>query len=249
MVVIEQLSKKIKSNPLLTKQQEFDLAKAAQKGNKEARQKLIESNFRLVISIAKVYNNVNVNKNDLIQEGIIGLIKAVDKFDPDLGYRFSTYAYNWIKQSTLQYINETYSGIKVPTHSRLLNAKIVKKAKEIEEETGKMPSIKTLSEAMGMSAKKIKYTLKSNKRTTSIESSDNEENNRNYLNKIEDSSIYSNPEKVLETKELNRIIDESLSLLTAKEEKIIRLRFGINIAKENEINFPVTKEMRDYLVK
>ena len=249
MVVIEQLSQKIKNNPLLTKQQEFDLAKKAQQGSKEARQKLIESNFRLVISIARIYNNVNVNKNDLIQEGMIGLIKAVDKFDPDLGYRFSTYAYNWIKQSTLQYINETYSGIKVPTHSRLLNAKIVKKAKELEEETGKMPSIKTLSEAMDMPAKKIKYTLKSNKRTTSIESSDNEENNRNYLNKIEDTSVYSNPEKVLETKELNRIIDESLALLTPKEEKIIRLRFGINISKENEINFPVTEEMSEYLVK
>lgn len=249
MVVIEQLSQKIKNNPLLTKQQEFDLAKKVQQGSKEARQKLIESNFRLVISIARIYNNVNVNKNDLIQEGMIGLIKAVDKFDPDLGYRFSTYAYNWIKQSTLQYINETYSGIKVPTHSRLLNAKIAKKAKELEEETGKMPSIKTLSEAMDIPTKKIKYTLKSNKRTTSIESSDNEESNRNYLNKIEDTSIYSNPEKVLETKELNRIIDESLALLTSKEEKIIRLRFGINISKENEINFPVTEEMSKYLVK
>lgn len=249
MVVITQLSQKIKNNPLLTKKQEFDLAKKVQQGDKDARQKLIESNFRLVISIAKIYNNVNVNKNDLIQEGLIGLIKAVDKFNPDLGYRFSTYAYNWIKQSTLQYINETYSGIKVPTHSRLLNAKIVKKAKEIEEETGKMPSIKSLSAAMDMSAKKIKYTLKANKRTTSIESSDNEESNRSYLNKIEDTSIYSNPEKVLETKELNRIIDESLALLSAKEEKIIRLRFGINILKENKSNFPVTKEMRNYLVK
>jgi len=242
-------SKVIKENPLLKKKEEIELSRRIKKGDDKARKKLIESNYRLVISIAKKYHRNGLDFDDLIQESTIGLLKAVDKFDPELGYKFSTYACWWIKQSALQYINEKSSNIKVPTHSRLLNSKIKKEILKFEEENGRNPSIEEISELVDEPTKKVKYTLKSNKNISSIEREDSNSNTFSVLNKIEDESIFSNPEKSLEHKELNQIVEESLSLLTPKEEKIIRLRFGINNNDSNIKNFPVTKEMRKYLEK
>mgnify|MGYP001209709700 CR=1 FL=1 len=247
-MINSQIAQTIKKNPLLTRKQEFDLAQKIKQGDKEARKKLIESNYRLVLSIAKKYHRDEFNFEDLVQESSIGLIKAVDKFNPDLGYKFSTYACWWIKQSALQYINENATNIKVPTHSRLLNAKIKNKILEFEEENGCQPTIEEISELVGESPKKIKYTLKANKRTASLEKAFDEENaNSSLINKLEDESVYVNPERNLESKELNQIIRESLSLLTPKEEKIIRLRFGIEESTLNVKDFPVTDDMMEYL--
>ena len=244
----KQFIKTIKENPLLTKQQEIDLANKIKKGDAKARQKLIESNYRLVISIAKKYHRDELDFQDMIQESSIGLIKAVDRFDPTLGYKFSTYACWWIKQSALQYVNENTSNIKVPTHSRMLNSKIKNKIVELEERNGKQPTLEEVSNELGESVKKIKYTLHANKKIASLEKSlDENSTNATLLNKIEDSSVYSNPEKLMESKELNSIIRESLQLLTPKEEKIIRLRFGITESPDDTNNFPVTEQMMEYL--
>ncbi len=231
----------IKNNKLLTAKQEVSLARQAKKGNKSARDKLIESNFRLVISIAKKYHKSNIDFNDLIQESMTGLIKAVDKFDPELGYKFSTYACHWIKQAALQYINEKYSDIKVPTHSRLLNSKIKSKIKEIEENKGYTPSLEELSTELNESTKKIKYTLNANSTIFSLDDTLNKNESKNsYKDNLKDTSIYVQPEAALESKELNKIICESLSLLTQKEEKIIRLRFGLDQVNDIE-NFPAER--------
>ena len=160
--VNEQYSKVIKENKLLTRAEEIDLSKKAKKGNKRARQKLVESNYRLAISMAKKYHRNGISFDDMLQESVIGLLKAVDKFNPDLGYKFSTYACWWIKQSVLQFVNESSTDIKVPTHSRLLNQKIKKKILEIENKTGTTPTLEELSEELGETVKKIKYTLKAN---------------------------------------------------------------------------------------
>jgi len=235
----------IKNNPLLTRKEEIILAKKIQKGDSSARKKLIESNYRLVISIAKKYHRSDINFDDLLQESSIGLLKAVDKFNPDLGYKFSTYACWWIKQAALQYINENITDIKVPTHSRLLNAKIKKAINNFEDEFGTTPSYQELSNIVGESPKKIKYTIKANRSLTSL---DKENNNNSFSLKdsFRDESIYSNPEQNLLSKELQSLIRESISLLTPKEEKIIRLRFGIS-EDNNSKNFKLTSQMEKYL--
>lgn len=239
-------SKIIKNNPLLSRKEEKKLSESIKKGDSRARQKLIESNYRLAYSIAKKYYRQGMNFEDLLQESNIGLIKAVDKFDHTLGYKFSTYACWWIKQAALQYINESSTDIKVPTHSRMLNSKIRKTALELEKKNGKSPSIEEISEEIGESVKKINYTLKANKTILSIDK-ENADTGYSIKNSYKDDSDYSNPEKSLENKELNSLIRESLSLLTPKEEKIIRLRFGITEDKFDTENFPVTKEMDEYL--
>jgi len=245
-IIDKRYSEIIKNNPLLTKNQEINLSRKTKQGDLKARKKLIESNYRLVLSIAKKYHRSDINFDDLLQESSIGLMKAVDRFDPELGYKFSTYACWWIKQAALQYINENSTNIKVPTHSRLLNAKIKNKIKEIENEEGRRPTLKRLSDELGENVAKIKYTLKSNNTISSIDASRDDDGN-NLASKISDESDFVNPELLLEKKELKKIIRDSLSLLTPKEEKIIRLRFGITEEEYNNVNFPVTAEMEKYL--
>jgi len=238
----------IKKNPLLTKRQEFELSKKAQSGDLKARQKLIESNYRLVISIAKKYHRKDLDFDDLLQESSTGLLKAVDRFDPDLGHKFSTYACWWIKQAALSYINEQTGSIKVPTHSRMLNAKIRNKVIELEKIKGKKPTIEEVASELGESVNKIRYTVKANKPSVSYDNEDNEKIT-SIKNKLPDESSFANPAEVLEKKELMSIIRKNLLLLTPKEEKIIRLRFGIEEDINDVENFPVTEEMKRYLEK
>ena len=245
-IVDKRYSEIIKNNPLLTKKQEISLSRQTKKGDLSARKKLIESNYRLVLSIAKKYYRNDISFDDLLQESSIGLLKAVDRFDPELGYKFSTYACWWIKQAALQYINENCTNIKVPTHSRLLNAKIKNKIKQIEDDEGKRPTLERVSEELGENVNKIKYTLKSNRYIASIDASRDDEGNT-LASKIADESDFINTEARLEKKELKRIIRESLSLLTPKEEKIIRLRFGITEDEYNNDNFALTNKMIGYL--
>lgn len=237
----------IKNNPLLTHQQEIYLSKKAQKGDLDARKKLIESNFRLVISIAKKYHRKHFDLDDLIQESSLGLIKAVDKFEPDLGYKFSTYACWWIKQAALSYINEQEGSFKVPTHSRLLNAKIKKVISDYELKNNSTPSEKQIAKELDENVKKIKYTIAANKPSTSFDKDDSNDDVLSLKDKIEDTSIYASPEQNCINDEMYDIIRNSLKSLTAKEEKIIRLRFGIGESNDNIKDFPVTNEMKDYL--
>ena len=242
-----QFSEIIKSNPLLTRKQEFELSMKAKSGDLKARQKLVESNYRLVISIAKKYHRQNIDFDDLLQESSTGLLKAVDRFDPELGHKFSTYACWWIKQAALQFINEQSGSIKVPTHSRMLYAKIRNRVKEMERENGKKPSMLQVANDLGESVKKIKYTIKANSPTVSYDNTANEDA-ISIKDKIADESYYSNPHDALEKAELFSLIKKNLKLLSSKEEKIIRLRFGIEESNSDIENFPVTEEMKEYLL-
>ena len=184
----------------------------------------------------------------MLQESSTGLLKAVDRFDPDLGHKFSTYACWWIKQAALSYINEQSGSIKVPTHSRMLNSRIKTKLAELERINGKKPTLEEVANSLGESTNKIKYTLKANKPSISYDNEDNEKVT-SIKNKIPDNSSFSNPEALLERKELMLIVKKNLRLLSSKEEKIIRLRFGIEEISNNIEEFPVTNEMKEYLYK
>ena len=221
---IDHLRKVIKENPLLTRQQEIELSTEAKKGNKKAREKLINSNYRLVISIAKKYYRKGTSFDDLIQESSTGLLKAVDRFDPTLGFKFSTYACWWIKQATLHYINNENFSIKIPSHSKMLVSRVKKTIKEIEDKFGYTPNNTEISEILCTSEKSIENAMKINFKTLSLDE-DKGENSFSLKDKIKDDSI--SPEQSYINRELYEIVKESLSLLTPREEKIIRLRFGI----------------------
>ena len=236
----------INNNPLLTKKEEISLSRLAKKGDKKARKKLIESNYRLVISIAKKYHRNNISFDDLIQESSIGLLKAVDKYDPELGYKFSTYATWWIKQAALQFINESATDIKVPVHSRLLNSKIQKAISKFELDNNKKPSYKEIAESIDESVSKVRYTIKANSRLASLDKED-KDTSFSLKNSFKDESLYTNPEQNMLTKEMDEIIRNSLKSLTQKEEKIIRLRFGITEDPYNTDQFPLTQEMKSYI--
>jgi len=242
----KEFSNIIKNNPLLTKRQEIDLSTKAKNGDLKARQKLVESNYRLVISIAKKYHRKEVDFNDLLQESSAGLLKAVDRFDPTLGHKFSTYACWWIKQAALSYINEQTGSFKVPTHSRMLYSKIRHKVDELELKNGKKPTIKEVAKELDESPKKIAYTVKANKQSVSYDA-DTSEDVLSLKDKLPDESFYSNPADVLEKKELMQIIKRNLQKLSPKEEKIIRLRFGLEEDPSNTQEFPITNEMKEYL--
>ena len=162
--VIDSLKNDIDNNPLLTKEEEYNLSEQIKLGDRAAREKLIASNYRLAVSIAKKYHRDSIPLSDLIQESCIGLVKAVDKFDHTLGYKFSTYACWWIKQACLQYINEHASTMKVPTHSRLLSLKINKLKEDYKNRLGQLPTEEEISEALGVTLNAVKNSSQTNAR-------------------------------------------------------------------------------------
>lgn len=241
----------IKKNPLLTHEQEIELSFKSKNGDLKARQKLIESNYRLVISIAKKYHRDYFDFDDLVQESCTGLIKAVDKFEPEKGYKFSTYATWWIKQAAITYLNESTGSFKIPTHSKLLNSKINNTINDYEKENGFKPNIEEISNVIGESKQKIKSTINVNKTNdVSINDDPIDDTGISLKEKVEDTSIYCNPELNYEHNEFIKTIKESLKLLSPKEEIIIRLRYGLGI-NENDVlydeEFKLTKEMLSYL--
>ena len=252
MSTVENFKSVIKENPLLTKRQEIELSRKAKKGDEKARRKLIESNYRLVLSISKKYYRPGLSFEDIVQESSIGLMKAVDKFDPELGYKFSTYACWWIKQAALQFINNDASILKVPTQSRMLNSRVKNIINDYKNKFGYIPSEDELSEILGVNKVTIKTAIEASRPVISIDKpagngDDGESRYPGFLNKIEDSSL--NPEESLLKKEMYDIVKKNLRLLSKREETIIRLRFGIQESESNWQEFPITVEEYNTLSK
>ena len=234
--------KEVGKYDLLTREQEVSLAQKIEAGDRRARERMIASNLRLAISLAKNYTNSGCSLEDLIQESSLGLIKAVDRFDWRKGFKFSTYAVWWIKQALRKHVASNSSQIKLPTHARnvLWKMKVVKE--EYEEEFGVEPSPEEIADILGVKKATLDAIIKSARQTISIDASvswgDGE--GRKIAEIIPDDAP--SMDSLIEREELSSIIKAALTTLSKREELVIRLRFGIEEPEDDHVNFPITQK-------
>ena len=219
--------KEIGNVPLLTAEQEQELAKRVAGGDQAAKDKLIESNLRLVVSIAKKFTGHGVPFLDLIQEGNIGLMRAVDKFDYTMGNKFSTYATWWIRQSVTRAIAETGHTIRVPVHMDGKINRINREYKVLSQELGREPTMEEAAKRLNMPVGELEDTMKISRDPVSLDKPIGDENDSYLGDMIEDKNSLS-PSESAELSMRNEQIRQTMDTLDDRERKIIEMRFGLN---------------------
>lgn len=232
---IREYLKEIGSIPLLTQEQEQDLAKRKSEGDAEAGKKLVEANLRLVVSIAKRYTGRGMSFLDLVQEGNIGLMKAVEKFDYTKGYRLSTYATWWVKQSVTRALADQSRTIRLPVHMVEAVNRIRKAQRALAVKLGREPSNEEIGKEVGMSEKRVTELMQSSGDTVSLETPVGDEDGSNLGDFVADDSNASTDEKA-ESVFLREEIEQMLQGLNPREREVIILRFGL------ESGHPLTLE-------
>ena len=232
--------------PLLTNEEEKELAIAVENGDLEAKQRLAEANLRLVVSIAKRYVGRGMQFLDLIQEGNMGLMKAVDKFDYSKGFKFSTYATWWIRQAITRAIADQARTIRIPVHMVETINKLVREQRNLLQELGQDPTPEQIAERMDMTPDKVREILKIAQEPVSLETPIGEEDDSHLGDFIED-EVIENPVDYTTRVVLREQLDEVLDTLTYLEENVLRLRFGLDDGKMRTLEdvgkvFNVTRE-------
>ena len=212
---------------LLTTDEEFEYAKLAEQGDEYAKKMLAESNLRLVVSIAKRYVGRGMLFLDLIQEGNIGLMKAVDKFDPTKGYKFSTYATWWIRQAITRAIADQARTIRVPVHMVETINKLARVQRQLTQELNREPSEEEIAKKLGITVDKVREVYKISQDPVSLETPIGEEDDSHLGDFIRD-EITMSPEEYATVEMLKSELANVLSTLTEREEKVLRLRFGLD---------------------
>ena len=232
----------------LTREGEVYLAREIAKGSVEARQEMIEANLPLVLSIAKRYKNRGVDRDDLVQEGQLGLHRATESFDYRLGYRFATHAQWWIRQRISRMVRNTRNSIRVSTHAQEKYAAAIRKQAELALELGREPDDHELAEALGIKPEQLGTILQLAVTIHGFSLDDSRGEETPVRDRIADPS-QETPHDTLERKSTVGFVDALLSKLTAREEKVLRMRYGIGGHPELELSFiePPTQEAQDFI--
>ena len=232
--------------PLLSYEEEIDYDQRVLNGEEEAKQKLIESNLRLVVSIAKKHTNRGLKMLDLIQEGNMGLMKAVEKFEYEKGFKFSTYATWWIRQAITRAIADQGRTIRIPVHMIETINKIKKESRIILQETGKEPTAEELAKKLELPVEKVKSILEMNQDPISLETPVGSEEDSELGDFVEDDK-FANPYDATTRVLLKEQLDEVLKTLNDREEMVLRYRYGLDDGSQKTLEevgkiFNVTRE-------
>ena len=238
--------KEIGKVSLLTADEEIELAKRMEQGDEDAKKRLAEANLRLVVSIAKRYVGRGMLFLDLIQEGNLGLIKAVEKFDYRKGYKFSTYATWWIRQAITRAIADQARTIRIPVHMVETINKLIRVSRQLLQELGREPTPEEISEEMGMPVDRVREILKISQEPVSLETPIGEEEDSHLGDFIQDDNVPV-PAEAASFTLLREQLVEVLGTLTEREQKVLRLRFGLDDGRARTLEevgkeFNVTRE-------
>ena len=238
--------KEIGRVPLLSAEEEVELAKRMEAGDDEAQKRLAEANLRLVVSIAKRYVGRGMLFLDLIQEGNLGLIKAVEKFDYNKGYKFSTYATWWIRQASTRAIADQARTIRIPVHMVETINKLIRVSRQLLQQLGRDPVPEEIAKEMDISVERVREIMKIAQEPVSLETPIGEEEDSHLGDFIEDQEAPA-PADAASFMLLKEQLEEVLDTLTPREEKVLRLRFGLDDGRARTLeevgqNFGVTRE-------